>query len=70
MFTRFFIATSILTVLGLSPQMTSAADVPGLKPGTKAPPFKLKNQYGKEQSLEALLKKGSVALVFYRSANW
>ena len=70
MFTRLTIATTILTVVGLSPPMTSAADVPGLKPGAKAPSFKLKDQYGKDQSLEALLKKGNVALVFFRSANW
>ena len=36
----------------------------------KAPAFKLKDQSGKEQSLEGLLKKKNVALVFYRSASW
>jgi cytochrome oxidase Cu insertion factor (SCO1/SenC/PrrC family) len=42
----------------------------GLKLGTKAPAFALKDQDGKERSLDELLKKGKVALVFYRSANW
>jgi|HubBroStandDraft_3_1064219.scaffolds.fasta_scaffold3254750_1 cytochrome oxidase Cu insertion factor (SCO1/SenC/PrrC family) len=42
----------------------------GLKVGTKAPAFKLKGQDGKEHSLDEFLKKGKVALVFYRSANW
>ena len=38
--------------------------------GDKAPPFRLKDQSGKEHSLEDLLKKGNAALVFYRSADW
>ncbi len=38
--------------------------------GDKAPPFRLKDQNGEEHSLEDLLKKGNVALVFYRSADW
>jgi cytochrome oxidase Cu insertion factor (SCO1/SenC/PrrC family) len=42
----------------------------GLKVGAKAPPFTLKDQEGKERSLEEMLKKGRVALVFYRSADW
>lgn len=43
---------------------------PGLAVGAKAPAFKLKDQDGKERSLGDLLKKGKVALVFYRSAEW
>ena len=42
----------------------------GLKVGAKAPAFALKDQNGKERSLEQFLKKGKVALVFYRSAGW
>jgi peroxiredoxin len=42
----------------------------GLKVGSKAPAFTLKDQAGKERSLEEFLKKGNVALVFYRSAGW
>jgi peroxiredoxin len=42
----------------------------GLHIGARAPAFTLKDQNGKEVSLEALLKKGPVALVFYRSADW
>ncbi len=38
--------------------------------GEKAPRFTLKDQEGKERSLDELLKKGKVALVFYRSADW
>ena len=42
----------------------------GLQVGEKAPKFTLKDQEGKERSLDDLLKKGKVALVFYRSADW
>jgi cytochrome oxidase Cu insertion factor (SCO1/SenC/PrrC family) len=42
----------------------------GLKVGTKAPTFTLKDQEGKERTLDEFLKKGKVALVFYRSADW
>jgi cytochrome oxidase Cu insertion factor (SCO1/SenC/PrrC family) len=42
----------------------------GLKVGEKAPRFTLKDQEGKERSLDDLLKKGKVALVFFRSADW
>ncbi len=42
----------------------------GVKVGEKAPKFMLKDQVGKERSLDDLLKNGAVALVFYRSADW
>jgi peroxiredoxin len=38
--------------------------------GQKAPGFTLKDQTGRDVSLAALLKKGPVALVFFRSAKW
>ena len=38
--------------------------------GEKVPAFQLKDQNGQERSLDDLLKKGNVALVFYRSASW
>ena len=38
--------------------------------GQHAPAFTLKDQNDKEVSLEALLKKGPVALVFHRSVDW
>lgn len=46
------------------------AEKPGLPIGQIAPAFHLKKQNGKEVSLESLLKKGPVALVFFRSADW
>ncbi len=42
----------------------------GLAVGEKAPKFTLKDQDGKERSLDEFLGKGKVALVFYRSADW
>jgi cytochrome oxidase Cu insertion factor (SCO1/SenC/PrrC family) len=42
----------------------------GLKVGESAPKFTLKDQEGKERSLDEFLGKGQVALVFYRSADW
>ena len=45
-------------------------ELTGLKVGARAPSFSLKDQEGKERSLDEFLKKGKVALVFYRSADW
>ena len=42
----------------------------GLDVGQKAPAFTLKDQNDREVALDSLLKKGPVALVFYRSADW
>lgn len=42
----------------------------GIAKGERAPAFRLKQAGGEEVSLEDLLKKGTVALVFYRSADW
>ncbi len=42
----------------------------GLAIGQQAPDFKLKDQNGQEHSLAEMLKKGKVALVFHRSADW
>jgi cytochrome oxidase Cu insertion factor (SCO1/SenC/PrrC family) len=43
---------------------------PGIAVGKKAPDFELKNQKGKTQKLSEMVKKGPVAVVFHRSANW
>jgi cytochrome oxidase Cu insertion factor (SCO1/SenC/PrrC family) len=72
-----FIPTATLVcglLLGTPATRGRADDAPeektGLKVGTKAPAFTLKDQNGKERSLDEFLKKGTVALVFYRSASW
>jgi peroxiredoxin len=56
--------------LGLVFFATVARAVPGLEVGTRAPAFALPSAQGQETSLETLLQKGPVALVFYRSADW
>ena len=59
-----------LLYLGLATVSAHAGEDKGLTIGTKAPIFTLKDQSGKDRSLDELLKKGKVALVFYRSASW
>ena len=72
-----FVPTTLLAgglLLAALATNTRAADAApektGLKIGEKAPAFTLKDQHGHERSLTNLLKKGPVALVFFRSASW
>ncbi len=53
-----------------APGKPAPEELSGLRVGSVAPKFVLKDQDGKERSLDDLLKKGKVALVFYRSADW
>ena len=46
------------------------AEMTGPEVGARAPAFTLKDQDGKERSLDEFLNKGKVALVFTRSADW
>ena len=62
--TSAFLAFQLHAAQEASPEKT------GLAVGRKAPAFTLKDQTGKEVSLESLLKTGPVALVFHRSADW
>ena len=55
---------------GQDPGRPAPEEQTGLKVGTAAPKFTLRDQAGTPRSLEALLEKGPVALVFYRSASW
>jgi len=65
-----------LFVSGFSLAQTASAAEPaapehtGLAVGKKAPSFTLKDQANHDVSLDSLLKKGPVALVFFRSADW
>ena len=45
-------------------------EMTGIKVGEKVPDFTLKDQNGVEHSLGEFLKEGTVALMFFRSANW
>jgi cytochrome oxidase Cu insertion factor (SCO1/SenC/PrrC family) len=53
-----------------SANLATAADPEPLGVGQKAPSFNLTDQDGVERSLDDFLKKGNVAVVFYRSADW
>ncbi len=61
-------ATSQAPPTGGSPVSSKKTDA--LAVGARARTFALKDQKGEERTLEDLLKKGKVALVFYRSARW
>ena len=72
---RLVIAISVLALfLGGAPLEQAAGALSegqaGLKVGDKAPPFTLQDQTGKERSLSEFCKRGTVAIVFYRSASW
>ena len=63
--------SAILLVLILcSAGLALGADAPGIAVGKPAPPFMLQDQHGRVRSLDTLVKKGNVALVFFRSADW
>jgi cytochrome oxidase Cu insertion factor (SCO1/SenC/PrrC family) len=69
--TALFASGLLLGTLAASDKADDAREAKtGLKVGTKAPAFTLKDQNGKERSLDEFLKKGTVAVVFYRSASW
>jgi cytochrome oxidase Cu insertion factor (SCO1/SenC/PrrC family) len=61
-------------LLGTLAATTKADQAPeehtGLKLGARAPAFTLNDQDGKQRSMDEFLKKGKVALVFFRSAGW
>ena len=65
-----FFAVSALAVNGFAQDKEPPPEKTGVKVGEKAPEFALKDQNGKERALDEFLKKGKVALVFYRSASW
>jgi cytochrome oxidase Cu insertion factor (SCO1/SenC/PrrC family) len=72
---RPLLALGLLAVaVGGVPQAPAPAAPPEQKTsvevGAKAPTFTLKDQDGKERSLDEFRKKGTVAVVFYRSAKW
>lgn len=62
--------TLVLALANELPAGPASEDKTGLKLGTHGPEFSLQDQHGKIRSLADFLKKGKVALVFYRSADW
>ena len=72
---RPLLALGVLAVaVGCVPQAPAPAapleQKASVEVGAKAPAFALKDQDGKERSLDEFRKKGAVAVVFYRSAKW
>ncbi len=63
-------ACCLLLTLAASAAAPAAPEKTGLAVGKKAPAFTLKDQNERDVSLAMLLKKGPVALVFFRSADW
>jgi len=61
-------AALLATALGAPTQ--AAPQVHELAIGQRAPSFTLKDQNDREVSLDALLKKGPIAVVFIRSVEW
>lgn len=72
----FTLPSACRAVMGLLLAMSApAADVPlpqakEIAVGGRAPSFTLKDQNDREFSLEAMIKKGPVAVVFIRSIEW
>lgn len=67
---RSLAVCSLLLALNPIAAAPAAPEKTGVAVGQKAPGFTLKDQNDLEVSLAALLKKGPVALVFFRSADW
>lgn len=67
---RTLAACSLLLAFNMIAAVPASPDKTGVAVGQKAPGFTLKDQNDREVSLAALLKKGPVALVFFRSADW
>ena len=45
-------------------------DIPGVPMGKPAPPFRARDQFGKEQTLSSLMGPNGLVLLFFRSADW
>ena len=63
------LAVALLST-GLNEARAATTEDAGLPIGRRASAFALKDQNNKEVSLEGLLKKGPVAVVFVRSSEW
>jgi len=67
---RGLAALSVLSVAVSLPVEGAVTPAREVSVGERAPAFSLKDQNGREFSLETLLKQGPVAVVFIRSIDW
>ena len=70
MFGVMVVLLGVPAVFSQEREKSAAQEQSGLKVGESAPKFTLKDQEGSDRSLNELLEKEPVALVFYRSADW
>lgn len=66
----FLMGIAGILATGLAGSAQDADPKTGINMGQKAPAFQLKDQSGQVHSLDKLLTRGPVALVFFRSASW
>jgi hypothetical protein len=69
-FTRSLAGCSLLLLAFTAAVEPASPEKTGIAVGQKAPDFTLKDQNDHDVSLAVVLKKGPVALVFFRSADW
>ena len=67
---RSLAVCSVMLALHPIAAAPASSEKTGLAVGQKAPGFTLKDQDDRDVSLAAVLRKGPVALVFFRSADW
>jgi hypothetical protein len=48
----------------------AAQNLPGVRVGKPAPPFRARDQFAKEQTLSSLMGPNGLVLLFFRSADW
>ena len=65
-----FLLLAVCSVAIAKEGSVAEVESPGLKVGEKAPNFTLVDQDEKQVKLSDLIKKGPVAIVFHRSAQW
>ena len=70
---KFKLSLASLPLLGLAllaPTASVSQQLGGLEAGAQAPPFSLRDQAGKKQSLNTLAGPNGLLLLFFRSADW
>ncbi len=65
-----FVAVGLFAAGTLAQDEWAPEEMTGIKVGEKAPDFTLTSIDGTKHTLSDLTKEGTVALMFFRSANW